>query len=523
MSMKALHTGDNPVKVTGSMMQNLVKFNAREDKIAQLDAQISEFENNLKNLETQKSELLPQTTNEDRKTAKEATKDIKGIDKEMSNIEHQKSKADSEREKLTNERTSVLGGLNVSLVANEDKENDANALSAELNDVSFDVNQMPVMPEATEPTSEAMPVMPEATEPTSEAMPVMPESTEPAPEAMPVMPEATEPAPEAMPVMPEATEPAPEAMPVMPEATEAMPVMPEATEPAPEAMPVMPETEESAPEVTVAPKTEENKPWDAIPEIPIVPIYDFDEKTEPKKESITPDTIKAIDDIINNANKKKEEVDIEPMPVAKEVKKQEEPKAEVKAEEPKKESAKEDIDDEMPEIKDITLKDYIKFPNYQAWLFTFAEDVYKKESFTTKDILALEKKEGFVSERRFNTGRAKQAIALTNENNKLIDKTREAIVARNASQILAKNLTDELNDTKMKLDDLTDKYENQSNKLADTEKELADTKDVLAQTKEELEKTQKELTTFQNTFNKMRGIIENNASGEGAAKKKTNN
>ena len=327
------------------------------------------------------------------------------------------------------------------------------------------------------------------------------------------MPEATEPAPEAMPVMPEATEPAPEAM----------PVMPEATEPAPEAMPVMPETEESAPEVTVAPKTEENKPWDAIPEIPIVPIYDFDEKTEPKKESITPDTIKAIDDIINNANKKKEEVDIEPMPVAEEVKKQEESKAEVKAEEPKKESAKEDIDDEMPEIKDITLKDYIKFPNYQAWLFTFAEDVYKKESFTTKDILALEKKEGFVSERRFNTGRAKQAIALTNENNKLIDKTREAIVARNASQILAKNLTDELNDTKMKLDDLTDKYENQSNKLADTEKELADTKDVLAQTKEELEKTQKELTTFQNTFNKMRGIIENNASGEGAAKKKTNN
>ena len=485
MSMKALHTGDNPVKVTGSMMQNLVKFNAREDKIAQLDAQISEFENNLKDLETQKSELLPQTTNEDRKTAKEATKDIKGIDKEMSNIEHQKSKADSDREKLINERTSVLGGLNVSLVANEDKENDANALSAELNDVSFDVNQMPVMPEATEPASEVTPVMPEATEPAPEAMPVMPEATEPAPEAMPVMPEATE--------------------------------------PAPEAMPVMPETEESAPEVTVAPKTEENKPWDAIPEIPIVPIYDFDEKTEPKKESITPDTIKAIDDIINNANKKKEEVDIEPMPVAEEVKKQEEPKAEVKAEEPKKESAKEDIADEMPEIKDITLKDYIKFPNYQAWLFTFAEDVYKKESFTTKDILALEKKEGFVSERRFNTGRAKQAIALTNENNKLIDKTREAIVARNASQILAKNLTDELNDTKMKLDDLTDKYENQSNKLADTEKELADTKDVLAQTKEELEKTQKELTTFQNTFNKMRGIIENNASGEGAAKKKTNN
>lgn len=438
MNIEAIHTGDNPVKVTKPMMNNLNKFNTRHLQIEQLNGQIQSLGEEIKELEAKVVEL---SSSEDKKMGKE----LKTTEKDLNNLKKDLEKRTNEKQKLETAEKEILAKLpNVQIGKKED-------LTNELSDISV---EMPTV-NSEEPSFEMPALEPKKEEPMVE----MP-SEEPTFE--------------------------------MPNVIQEEPVKeekePEVKWPEFNYMPEEEEIPRRIPEVESINKEEDNS-WKELAEVPVVPIYDEEEK-EPAK--LNAASINIIDSLINN-----EEDTEEDEKISEPVQEKTEEVKEVKKEE-----------EEMPVLEEVTLKDYIKFPNYQAWLFTFAQEVYGKESFTKEEILDLENKENFVSERRFNTGRVKQAIALTNENEKLIEKTQQAIVARNASQTLAKNLTDELNDTKNSLEELTNKYDEQSTKLENTENTLSLTKKELEDTKNELEKTKKELDEYKTTFNKMRGIME---------------
>lgn len=433
MNIEAIHTGDNPVKVTKPMMNNLNKFNTRQLQIEELNTQINAVNDDIKRLET---EMVSLSSSEDKK----ANKELKSVEKELNSLHSKLEKMTNEIDKLKNIKAQIV--TNLPNITFDPKEN--NSLTNELNDISFD---MPTVQEDT-PMQINEPVEENEKNTTFENDETSTEVNWPEFNYMPEMEEIPRRIPEI----------------------------------------------ESAKEEYNAPKE--------IEEVPIVPV---DNVKEPAK--LNESSINIIDNLINpkeETTEIEEEIKEPEIVPIEEIK---EPKI-VPVEETKEEVKEEPVEDDMPVMEEVTLKDYIKFPNYQAWLFTFAEDVYGKENFTKKEILDLENKDNFISERRFNSGRAKQAIALTNENNKLIEKTQQAIVTRNASQTLAKNLTNELNDTKNKLDDLTSKYDAQSTKLKNTEKTLEDTRKELSSTKEELEKTIKELEEYKSTFNKMRGIME---------------
>lgn len=454
MNIEAIHKGDNPVKVTRTMMNNLNVFSVRQMKLKEIEKELKRYDENIKQLDYRYGEVSANVNLEDRKLSKEASKELKNIDKERNELYRKLEKLNFEKEKLIHEQKEVLSNLpNVSIISGEKENEIQDSLSSELNEFSFELPTTTEKIEISDNPEQSDVEVPEFQWNNFDLKePEIPEVQWDNIEHKNQSEDLLRRVPEVEPIDDDRNK-----MEVIDNLISNLKNQPEIDVDFDEI------DDEDSFEIVIP---------DALPydqELDLEVVIDDEEKQDESQEAKVEQTVEAQEQSI------------------------EEEKTE---------------EDEMPVDAEITLKDYVKFPSYQAWLFAFAEDAYGKNSFTKEEFDELEKKEHFVTERRFNSGRAKQAISLTEENKKLIEKTRQAIVSKNASQTLAKNLTDELNDTKTKLDELNEKYDVQTNNLQDVENKLKETTEELNKTKEQLDTISKELDNYKNTFNKMRGIIE---------------
>ncbi len=532
MQIKAEYSGDNPVKVTGSMKGKLNVFSKRQTNIIDITKKIEEANTALAQNNAKQDELRTVANGEDKKAAKKANSELKKMEKEAQSLSDELNKENEQLAALRASEQKVIANLlGVNFIKGEETttvvepvvqnadsvaENNAsvaevnpqNSLSDELSDFSFE------MPETTtvEPTT--------AVEDTSAPVvePVAEQASTPAIEAV-----VEEPVVEQTPV----TEPAAEATPMVEEVPTDIPVA-EANpvvEPVVEETPAEPVAETELPQVNVTeiepnidnePITVENasdeqeplvdeEPATMTSTIPVTPDYNFDEPVIPASDEEIESALASTDDETGGEvkNEEKEEITVTP-----------EDKAAIDSvingeykmddifgePENKEEKADHDIFAQMPSVestvmaeenvevkpKEYGLKDYFAFESYQKWLFALAKEIYGKDSFTLEELNDLKDKEGYISDEEYDRLKASQVDSLINDKETLERENAKLTVQLNASKTFGDRVSNELSEVKGSYKDLQRKYDNQTEQLHDTENNLRDTETALRETQEEL-------------------------------------
>ena len=516
MQKKAEYGDNNPVKITGSMKSKLEKFAEREKQIVEIMQQVQEITNKINQNNETKSQLETKANSEDKNEAKKANEELKKTSKELEDLNKQLEEANKKLADLQAAETKVM--VNLSGVSiNRDVEVEAptaevhlsaepqieapvnevaevtpetNSLSAELNDFSFE------MPEE-EPIAEVEANVSENAEDKVEATPEPEIAGNTADEPIEQASENT--------VTGEAELPEVKVAEIEPKEPE----MVENSEPKEEV------TENS--EMDKAEDVVESKPNlepvtpDYNFETPIIPISDEeidktlaendkDEETKEIDDDITTEDIEAIDSIIagNDFAEEKENTDKQDdvfaqMPTLDEVPFENDNSIE---EEP--------VTKEPVEI----LEDYIRYKNYQEWLFAFAASVFNKDSFTLEELKSLEHKENFLSETEFDNNKTVQISELTNEKDNLEQENDKLKAQLKTTEKFASNITVALDDTKNDLEELHGQYDTQIIKFNDVKDELSKTSNELEDTKKQLKETQDELSNAKDEMQEMQEKIE---------------